>query len=145
MLPGRHRMVRPEDFRAAARAGVTVRSADLIIHLADAGSDAARIGLVVPKKQIPLSSHRARVKRRLRHLCRELLAELGPAALLVLRVQSGADGLTSAELGEQLRAGVKRAKRKLAARQGEGEAGGTSATQTATANQPTTPGGQEEQ
>lgn len=107
-------MVRPEDFRAAARAGATVRTADLIIHMADAGSESARIGLVVPKKQIAHSSHRARVKRRLRHICRDLLPELSPETLLVLRVQAGADGLSSAQLREQLTQGLARARKKLA-------------------------------
>lgn len=138
-------MVRPEDFRAAARAGVTVRTEDLIIHLADAGSTAARIGLVVPKKQIPLATHRARVKRRLRHVCRDLLAELGPNSLLVLRVQAGADGLSSATLGEQLRSGLTRAERKLAARQGKGAARpAASATAAIPTNAASTPAGQEE-
>lgn len=117
MLPARHRMVRPEDFRAARR-GTSAKTDDLVVQLADAGTDCTRVGFVVPKKQIARATHRTRVKRRLRHLCAARLTTIAPGSLLVVRVAAGADGKSSADLGAQLDKALAKIARKNAARAG---------------------------
>ncbi len=61
---------------------------------------------------------RHRVARRLRHLVAPRLAELPADAMLVVRALPPAAAATSAELAEDLEAGVRAARRKLGERRG---------------------------
>jgi ribonuclease P protein component len=72
---------------------------------------APRAGFVV-SKAIGNSVVRHRVARRLRHLVRDRLAGLPADSLLVIRALPHAASATSAELGEDLDAGLRSALRK---------------------------------
>lgn len=65
------------------------------------GSDPARVGFVVSKAVGP-AVVRNRVKRRLRHLARELLRDLPGSAVLVVRANPAAAEATYQELGADL-------------------------------------------
>lgn len=69
---------------------------------ADGDSSPVRIGVAVSKKQIPLATHRNRVRRRLRGLLSDRLEQMQPGSRLVVRVLSNADGAASADLGSDL-------------------------------------------
>ncbi len=62
----------------------------------------ALVGVVVPKKQIPLATHRNRVKRRVRALMAQRVGGLEPGARVVVRGLAGADGADSRTLGRDL-------------------------------------------
>ena len=62
----------------------------------------ALVGVVVPKKQIPLATRRNRVKRRVRALMAQRVGELEPGARVVVRGLAGADGADSGTLGKDL-------------------------------------------
>jgi ribonuclease P protein component len=70
-----------------------------------------RAGFVV-SKAVGNSVVRHRVARRLRHLVRDRLARLPEDSLLVVRALPPAASATSAELGEDLDAGLRSALRK---------------------------------
>lgn len=109
MLPAAHRLTAADDFRACVRNGARAGGPLLVVHLASPDAptgphDAdrpARAGFVVARN-VGTATVRNRVKRRLRHLVRERLTELPPAALLVVRAQPAAAGATYAELGAEL-------------------------------------------
>lgn len=72
-------------------------------HAGGRGDDSpALVGVVVPKKQIPLATHRNRVKRRVRTLMAQRVNALEPGARIVVRGLSGADGADSSTLGRDL-------------------------------------------
>jgi ribonuclease P protein component len=81
------------------------------LHRAD-GATAPRAGFVV-SKAVGGSVVRHRVARRLRHLVRTRLSALPTDALLVVRALPPAATSTSAQLGEDLDAGLHVALRKL--------------------------------
>jgi ribonuclease P protein component len=81
------------------------------LHRAD-GATAPRAGFVV-SKAVGGSVVRHRVARRLRHLVGARLSLLPSDALLVVRALPPAAMSTSAELGEDLDAGLRVALRKL--------------------------------
>ena len=62
----------------------------------------ALVGVVVPKKQIPLATRRNRVKRRVRALMAQRVGALEPGARVVVRGLAGADGADSSILGRDL-------------------------------------------
>jgi ribonuclease P protein component len=75
---------------------------------APAGPDSpARAGLVV-SRAVGGSVVRSRTSRRLRHLLRDRLPVLPPGARLVVRAGSAAGGATSADLGRDLDAALRR-------------------------------------
>nr|WP_232212445.1 ribonuclease P protein component [Actinomyces sp. oral taxon 849] len=72
-------------------------------HAGGRGDDSpALVGVVVPKKQIPLATHRNRVKRRVRALMAQRVGALEPGARIVVRGLAGADGVDSGTLGRDL-------------------------------------------
>ena len=109
MLPAAHRLTDPAAFSDTVRTGVRAGSRAVVVHLlVTPGSDApARVGLVV-SKAVGSAVVRTRVKRRLRHQVAPLLAMLPTGSIVVLRAQPAAATATSAELAEELRAGVVR-------------------------------------
>ncbi len=76
-----------------------------------AGGSVPRAGLVV-SKSVGGSVVRHRVSRRLRHLLAPRLGELPPGAWLVVRALPPAADATSAELGDDLDAGIRGVLRK---------------------------------
>ena len=72
-------------------------------HADGRGDDSpALVGVVVPKKQVPLATRRNRIKRRVRALMAQRLGSLEPGARVVVRGLAGADGADSSTLGRDL-------------------------------------------
>lgn len=72
-------------------------------HAGGRGDDSpALVGVVVPKKQVPLATRRNRVKRRVRALMAQRIGSLEPGARVVVRGLAGADGADSSTLGRDL-------------------------------------------
>lgn len=116
MLSRAHRMHRPGDFRTTVRSGARAGSPSLVVHLllADA-QDAeapARIGFIVNKAVGP-AVVRNRVRRRLRHLCREVAADLPPGASLVVRALPAAAAAPATQLGGDLESCLQRVRRRV--------------------------------
>ena len=108
MLPAAARLTSSESFRRCVRAGRRAGSRTVVVHL-DAsreGTDSAdelpcRVGFVVGKT-VGGAVLRNRVRRRLRHLVRDRLAELPPASTLVVRALAGAGDASYDELRADL-------------------------------------------
>lgn len=70
-------MVDPADFTAAIRQGTRAGDPLVVVHVrADEERNSRLVGFVVPKREIKRANGRNRVKRQLRHLMRELIADL---------------------------------------------------------------------
>ena len=108
MLPRSHRVHRADDFRRVMRGGTTAGRRRLVVHALVGGDPRpARAGLVVGKGVGP-AVVRHRVSRRLRHLLADRLALVPPGTDLVVRSRPAAADATSAELGEDLDAALRR-------------------------------------
>jgi ribonuclease P protein component len=109
------RLTSPADFQTALRRGRRAGSRSLVVHLAapatigrSASEPApARVGLVV-SRAVGGAVERNRVKRRLRHLCREHLDQLPHGSLLVVRALPAAAAASYDELGSELSRGLER-------------------------------------
>ena len=113
MLPAASRLTHRDEFASVIRRGHRGGRARLVVHLHRAdGAAAPRAGFVV-SKAVGKSVVRHRVARRLRHLVRDRLATLPADSLLVVRALPPAATATSAELGDDLDAGLRSALRKL--------------------------------
>ena len=105
VLGAAHRLARGEDFTTAIRRGTRCGNRRLVVHYHAGGrgdDSPALVGVVVPKKQIPLATHRNRVKRRVRALMAQRVGALEPGARIVVRGLAGADGADSGTLGRDL-------------------------------------------
>lgn len=116
MLPVSARLRRSEDFRAVIRSGARSGRRRLVVHVVAADSpivstastpDRSRAGFVV-SKAVGNSVVRHRVSRRLRHVVAERLGTLSRASSLVVRALPPAATATSAELGSDLDAALRR-------------------------------------
>lgn len=105
MLDRSHRLTSSTAFAEAVRRGRRAGSSLLVVHLRlDPSSDPdqpPRVGFVVGKA-VGGAVTRNLVKRRLRHLTREHLAELPGGSVLVVRALGPAGQADHAELGETL-------------------------------------------
>jgi ribonuclease P protein component len=106
VLPAAHRLTDADSFRVAVRSGRRGGSTTLVVHLhTGAGDDTpAQVGFVV-SKAVGNAVVRNRVKRRLRHLTREHLAQLGALpgpVVLVVRALPAAAHASYEELGRDL-------------------------------------------
>ena len=111
MLPAAQRLRRRGEFTAAVRTGRRVGRGSLVIHLAsEEDQPVARAGFVVPKA-VGGAVARNAVRRRLRHLVRERLAELPAGTVLVVRALPGAADASYARLGADLDAALVAARR----------------------------------
>ena len=115
MLSRSSRLTSPADFQTALRRGRRAGSRSLVVHLAEPSVPATsagpstppRVGLVV-SRAVGGATVRNRVKRRLRHLCGEVLTTLPAGSLLVVRALPPAASATYAELRDELRRGLDR-------------------------------------
>ncbi|OBH62895.1 ribonuclease P protein component [Mycobacterium sp. E2479] len=112
MLPARNRMTRSIDFDATVKHGIRLAQPDILVHLRR-GSDrdeivAPQVGLVVGKA-VGSAVDRHRVARRLRHVARALLGELGRSDRLVIRALPSSRTASSARLEQELRRCLRRA------------------------------------
>ncbi|RKT51843.1 ribonuclease P protein component [Saccharothrix australiensis] len=125
MLPAANRLTRSQDFGLVVRRGRRAGRPRLVVHVllpssarprrADDGPppsaqptlDPSKVGFVV-SKAVGNSVVRHRVSRRLRHLVRGRLAELPAGTCLVVRALAPAAEASSAELGEDLDAALRK-------------------------------------
>ncbi|MCX5227348.1 ribonuclease P protein component [Streptomyces sp. NPDC006553] len=116
MLPTENRLRRREDFATAVRRGRRAGRPLLVVHLRSGATNPhapgesappARAGFVV-SKAVGGAVVRNRVKRRLRHLVRDRLAELPPGSLVVVRALPGAGDAEHAQLSRDLDAALQR-------------------------------------
>ncbi|MFI9449183.1 ribonuclease P protein component [Amycolatopsis sp. NPDC052450] len=111
MLPAAARLRRSEDFRAVMRRGAKAGRRRLVVHALTTdppdAAEAARAGFVV-SKAVGNSVVRHRVARRLRHLVSARLGTLPPGSSLVIRALPPAADASSAELGSDLDASLRR-------------------------------------
>ena len=109
MLPASARLTRREDFATAVRRGRRAARDTTVVHLARASDPQAspRVGFVVGRA-VGGAVVRHRVQRRLRHLMRERLSALPGGALVVVRALPAAAGASSAILGADLDAALRR-------------------------------------
>ena len=104
MLAAAQRLRRSNDFAAAVRGGRRAGRGTLVVHLLvdePAQASTARAGFVV-SKAVGNAVVRNKVRRRLRHLVRPLLADLPPSASLVVRALPSAAAASFADLGADL-------------------------------------------
>ena len=103
MLSSAHRLSDGASFQTAVRTGRRAGSRTLVVHLAvsDRDGDAPRVGFVV-SKAVGNAVVRNRVKRRLRHLAREIVSTLPGSAVHVVRALPAAATASSRELGADL-------------------------------------------
>ena len=116
MLPARYRMTRSAEFGATVSQGVRTAQPDLVVHvMRDALDDEGpRIGLVV-SKSVGNAVQRHQVARRLRHVARTVLADLGSSDRVVIRALPGSRYAISARLEQELRTALRRALPKIGA------------------------------
>jgi ribonuclease P protein component len=110
MLPDSSRLRRRADFDQVVRRGRRTGRRTLVLHLLPddpACPDRSRIGFVVGRR-VGNAVCRNRVSRQLRHLVRDRLDSLPAGIRVVVRAQPAAAGRTSAELAEDLDAGLDR-------------------------------------
>lgn len=85
VLPKAARMRNSEEFRVAVRSGVRTGRPTLVVHAASAvGATDVQVGFVV-SKAVGNAVTRNRVKRRLRHLSRDVLPTIPPGTRVVVR------------------------------------------------------------
>lgn len=127
MLPEQNRLRNSREFGAVVRRRRGVGRDDVVVYLrrptdsgagrgsrTDAGErstvtvdTAPRFGFIVAKS-VGSSVDRHRVTRRLRHVCRSMIAELPDNADIVIRALPGASSATSAVLERQIRSALSR-------------------------------------
>lgn len=119
MLPRPRRVNRPADFRRVLRRGRRCGRRHLVLHAHREAVPASgepttactaapsRAGLVVGRGVGP-AVVRHQVSRRLRHLLADRLDAVPDGTDLVVRAQAPAAGATSAELGDDLDAALRR-------------------------------------
>lgn len=121
MLAAAQRLRRSSDFAAAVRGGRRAGRGAVVVHLtvpqqtelsepALTDEPSVRAGFVV-SKAVGGAVTRNTVRRRLRHLVRERLADLPPGSVLVVRAQPAAATSSYETLGADLDAAVAAARR----------------------------------
>jgi ribonuclease P protein component len=106
-------MTRSTDFDVTVKRGVRAAQPDIVIHArcreetVDARPN-PRVGFIVAKS-VGSAVQRHRVTRRLRHVARALLDDMGRSEDLVVRALPSSRDAASATLETQLRAGLRRA------------------------------------
>ncbi|WP_119296105.1 ribonuclease P protein component [Streptomyces sp. YIM 130001] len=116
MLPTDNRLRRREEFATAVRRGRRAGRPLLVVHLRSGATDPHAPGESVPptragfvvSKAVGVAVVRNRVKRRLRHLMRERLAQLPPGSLVVVRALPKAGDADHAQLARDLDAALER-------------------------------------
>jgi ribonuclease P protein component len=122
MLAPAQRLRHRREFAAAIRGGGRAGRGVLVVHLGlGSGTGTARLGLVVPKT-VGGAVTRNLVKRRLRHLAREVLHRLPTGSDLVIRAEPAAGKRSYSQLAADLDAAVDRVMRHSRYQRGEDRA-----------------------
>jgi ribonuclease P protein component len=100
-FPRRARLLKPAEFKTVFERGLRIHERGLTAVVAANTVGHARLGLAVPKKAIPLSVDRNRIKRQIREGFRVNQQRL-PAADLVILVKPGSRTLQSPQLRQHL-------------------------------------------
>jgi ribonuclease P protein component len=103
-------MTRSTDFGLTVSRGVRAAQPDLVVHALqspDRGSGGPKIGLVV-SKSVGTAVERHRVSRKLRHVARGVIADLGPGDRVVIRALPSSRDALSGRLEQELRAALAR-------------------------------------
>ena len=106
MLSARNRMTRSTDFDAAVRCGKKAVQPDMVIYMRRATGD-PKLGLIV-SRSVGSAVQRHGLSRRLRHVARDVLANLNDSEHIVIRALPSSCDVVSARLAEELRAGLRR-------------------------------------
>jgi ribonuclease P protein component len=104
VLAATQRLRRSNEFAAAVRGGRRAGRGTLVVHLLieePAQASTARAGFVV-SKAVGNAVVRNKVRRRLRHLVRPLLADLPASAMLVVRALPSAASASFTDLAADL-------------------------------------------
>lgn len=117
MLDRAHRLRRRTEFAAAIRRGRRAGRSTLVVHLHYDDAGPPRAGFIVPRT-VGGAVVRNTVRRRLRHVVRDRLADLPAGSMLVVRALPAAAGAPSARLEADLAAALR-----AATRGGSGPAG----------------------
>lgn len=134
MLAAAQRLRRSSDFAAAVRGGRRAGRGAVVVHLtvpeqtelsepAHTEDSSVRAGFVV-SKAVGGAVTRNTVRRRLRHLVRERLADLPPGSVLVVRAQPSAAATSYERLGADLDSALAAARRPGRDRSGGGRGRG---------------------
>lgn len=116
MLAAAHRLRHRSDFAAALRRGRRANRGTVVVHLSRTDSTAPpKVGFVV-SRAVGGAVVRNRVRRRLRHLAREHLADLPPGSLVVVRALPAAAAAPHRRLAADLSAALAAASRRPGAR-----------------------------
>ena len=108
MLAHPNRVVRAEDFRATMRRGKRVTMDHAIVYFTQrAGAEPARFGFVVAKT-VGNSVTRNLMRRRLRSIGHELVANGYSGADVVVRALPGSEKLSWSSLHEEITSGIQR-------------------------------------
>ncbi|MCG8917960.1 ribonuclease P protein component [Actinokineospora sp. PR83] len=122
MLPAASRLTNSAEFRSVTKRGRRAGRPRLVVHAVTAGTRDAqpeadprasrtpatpRVGFVV-SKAVGNAVVRHRVARRLRHVAADRLGTLPPGSALVVRALPMAAGASSAELGRDFDAAIRR-------------------------------------
>lgn len=99
-------MTRSADFDAAVKRGKKAVQPDMVIYMRQAIGE-PKLGLIV-SRSVGSAVDRHAVSRRLRHVARDVLADLDCPAHIVIRALPSSRDADSSRLGEELRAGVRR-------------------------------------
>ena len=116
MLARENRLISAEDFRSTMRSGRKIASNHLVTYLKkDAPEGPVRFGFVVAKS-VGGAVSRNLVKRRLRAVARELMAEINPTdnISIVVRALEGAADASFETLKTEFQSSVQAGVRKLA-------------------------------
>ena len=109
MLRAQNRMRRSTEFDATVKYGLRAVQPDIVVHAqrvaGDNGVSGPRIGLVV-SKSVGSAVERHRVARRLRHVARAVVGQLGSTDRVVIRALPSSRHAISARLEQQLRDGL---------------------------------------
>lgn len=124
MLPAQHKLHRPGDFSATVRRGRRIGRRTIVLHYLDPAGDGGgaadarisrsggpRVGFVV-SKAVGNSVVRHAVTRKLRHVVRDVLADVPASADMVIRALPASATATSEELAKDVRKALARALRR---------------------------------
>ena len=99
-------MTRSTDFDATVKHGKRAVQPDLVIYMRHATGD-PKLGLIV-SRSVGSAVQRHRLSRRLRHVARDVMDQCHQSEHVVIRALPSSRDVDSAQLGDELWAGLRR-------------------------------------